>query len=123
MVVGKNNTIYNEVYTFLNILGKEYLDKIPSNIYERIKKERIPNYNIKINYDENIADQISEDALAFISYLNLKYWATEEEKEELMKIYAQNDEKAEKLKKRYDPYTILKNREKANNKLQAENKN
>ena len=53
--------------------------------------------------------QISKDALAFISYLNLKYWATLEEQRELIKIYKENDIKKEKSKLKFNPRTILNN--------------
>lgn len=36
--------------------------------------------------ERDVISQISKDALAFISYLNLKYWATLEEQRELIKF-------------------------------------
>ena len=93
----------------LNLLGREYIYKLPNNVYEFIKNERVPNYEFNINMERDVISQISKDTLAFISYLNLKYWATLEEQRELIKIYKENDIKKEKSKLKFNPITILNN--------------
>lgn len=103
------NIMFNEVYSVLNLLGREYIYKLPNNVYEFIKNERVPNYEFNINMERDVISQISKDALAFISYLNLKYWATLEEQRELVKIYKENDIKKEKSKLKFNPRTILNN--------------
>ncbi len=107
-MVDNFNIMYNEVYSFLNLLGNEYIEKLPNNVYEYIKKERIPDYNANINPAKNISSQISKNTLAFISYLNLKYWTTSEEQQELITIYKENDIKKESLKQKYNPEKIFK---------------
>ena len=104
------NIMFNEVYSFLNLLGNEYIYKLPNNVYEYIKVERVPNYDVKLNTEKDIIPQISKDALAFIAYLNLKYWATAEEQQELIAIYKENDKKTESLKQKFEPEKILANR-------------
>lgn len=103
------NIMFNEVYSVLNLLGREYIYKLPNNVYEFIKNERVPNYEFNINMERDVISQISKDTLAFISYLNLKYWATLEEQRELIKIYKENDIKKEKSKLKFNPRTILNN--------------
>lgn len=103
------NIMFNEVYSVLNLLGRKYIYKLPNNVYEFIKNERVPNYEFNINMERDVISQISKDALAFISYLNLKYWATLEEQRELIKIYKENDIKKEKSKLKFNPRTILNN--------------
>ena len=103
------NIMFNEVYSVLNLLGREYIYKLPNNVYEFIKNERVPNYEFNINMERDVISQLSKDALAFISYLNLKYWATLEEQRELIKIYKENDIKKEKSKLKFNPRTILNN--------------
>ena len=103
------NIMFNEVYSVLNLLGREYIYKLPNYVYEFIKNERVPNYEFNINMERDVISQISKDALAFISYLNLKYWATLEEQRELIKIYKENDIKKEKSKLKFNPRTILNN--------------
>ena len=103
------NIMFNEVYSVLNLLGREYIYKLPNNVYEFIKNERVPNYEFNINMERDVISQISKDTLEFISYLNLKYWATLEEQRELIKIYKENDIKKEKSKLKFNPRTILNN--------------
>lgn len=93
MGIDSTQIMFNEVYEILNIIGSKYISKIPRGLYEFIKSERIENYEIKLNLNQNISDQISEEALALIAYLNLMYWSSLEEKEELMEIYFENDKK------------------------------
>lgn len=101
--------MYNEVYDFLNILGKEYISLIPNKVYEFIQNNKIPDYETNIDYDKNISSQILDDTLVFISYLNLKYWCLPEEKDELIQIYKENDIKQEmKKKEKYNPDEIFK---------------
>ncbi|MEI3430100.1 MAG: hypothetical protein ACLRYC_02190 [Clostridia bacterium] len=46
------NIMFNEVYSVLNLLGREYIYKLPNNVYEFIKNERVPNYEFNINMEE-----------------------------------------------------------------------
>lgn len=107
--------IYSEVYAILEILGNEYINKIPTKLYNYIVAEK--ESNIKIHYDINkpLNEQpISEETILFISYLNLQYWCDEEQKQELLKIYKQNDDKIEEeLRQEYNVDNLFKNR--ANN--------
>ena len=46
MVYERNMKIaYSEVYIFLNILGKSYINKISKKVFETIKNNRDLNYN------------------------------------------------------------------------------
>ena len=116
-----NNTkiMYNEVYDFLNILGEKYIKKIPVKFYDFIKAERIENYDVKWDITKDVSMQLSEDALALISYLNLTYWCNEEEKVRLEKIYHDNDEES---KTSYNLEEILNQKRNITNKTKEENK-
>ena len=46
------NIMFNAVYSVLNLLGREYIYKLPNNVYEFIKNERVPNYEFNINMEE-----------------------------------------------------------------------
>lgn len=95
-----NNTkeTYYEVDAFLNILGKYYLNKLPIKLRELFSKEKSTNYEFQIDPDKPIKDQeFSDEALAIIAFLNLKYWCTnEEEKKRLNDIYLENEKNYEK---------------------------
>ena len=50
------NIMFNEVYSVLNLLGREYIYKLPNNVYEFIKNERVPNYEFNINMERDITN-------------------------------------------------------------------
>jgi len=85
-------TVYSEVYSILNMLGEEYIDKLPPKLVEFIEKEKVASYSPVYTLDKSIEEQnISEDALAMITFFNLKYWCQADEKEELLKILQRNE--------------------------------
>lgn len=86
---------YSEVYSFLNVLGNNYISKIPKSIYDTIKNSRDQSYNPKYTDVESISNQtISKEGLSLISALNLQYWCEDEaQKQELKEIYANNARK------------------------------
>lgn len=92
--------MYSEVYEILKLLGKEYTEKLPPKLYEHIQNERNPRSTKEFYIDKPIEEQdIKIETLEFISFLNLHYWCTEEEKINLLKVYNENDLKYEKEKK------------------------
>lgn len=106
--------VYSEVYEILDILGKEYSDKLPHKLYEYIKNNRNENNMKKFCIEKPIDEQdFSEETIKCIAYLNLQYWCDEEQKKELLKQYNQNDIKFEKeLREKYNPDEIFKNKQK-----------
>ncbi len=100
---------YSEVYAFINALGNDYIEKIPIRIYNEIKNNRDPNYNPKFDSNQTIKPgDISQEALALISALNLQYWCTDqEEKNKLKRTYLENTKK-ENEKYSYD--NLFKNK-------------
>ena len=110
----------SEVYTILELLGKEYINKLPSKLFEFIEKNRKKDCIININMDEDISNQdISEDASDFLTYLNLEYWCNEEEKQRLIEQLKNNDIEYEKeLKEKYDVDKIFQKRK--NNMINTE---
>ncbi len=116
----KTNIMYNEVYDFLNIVGLKYINLIPNKMYEFIQNNKVLDYETNIDLRKNISSQISNEALAFIAYLNLMYWCKPEEKEKLIEKYKQNDINEEiKKKEKYNPETIFS---KENLKIEEETK-
>ena len=64
----KTKEIYSEVYGILNMLGKNYIEKLPSNLYKMIKQEKINEYNPQ--YDSSIAleqQNIKKESLSMIA--------------------------------------------------------
>lgn len=118
--------IYNEVYAILQVLGSEYIDKIPIETYEYILSQKDDNIQIYYDVNKTIEEQeMSKETVMFIAYLNLKYWCSKDEKKELLKIYKQNDEKIEQeLKEKYNVNNLFKNKQKQETQLvEKETKN
>ena len=86
---------YSEVYSFINTLGTEYIEKIPSKIYNTIKDNRDKEYNPIYQKNQTIKEEmLSYEALCLISALNLQYWCNDpEEKNILKKKYVDNTKK------------------------------
>ena len=107
---------YTEVYEILNLLGNEYIKKLPIELYNHIDNNRDKKSIIEYDINKNILDQnISEDARDMIAYLNLQYWCTEEEREELMKKYQKNEIRyQEELKEKYNPDNLFNNKKTKN---------
>ena len=119
-MMNKQQIIYNEVYEFLNVLGKKYIDKIPTSLYDFIKEEKSEECNNVLDVKKDISEQISDEALSFIAYLNLTYWCSADEKEKLIRIYAENDKKEEALKsEKYNPDKLFENKTKRINEEKA----
>lgn len=85
---------YSELYSILNMMGEDYIKKLPENIYARIENERDLEYNPVYVKDVELEKQnVSEEALASISYFNLNFWSeTIEEKAILSKLFANTEQ-------------------------------
>ena len=93
---------YSEVYSFLNIAGEEYINKIPIKLYQVIENNRDFNYNPVYKSNQIMTrEMISKEALSLIAGLNLQYWCEEEEKKRLKECYIENERK-EQVKYSYE---------------------
>ena len=102
---------YSEVYEVLGILGKNYINKLPSSLYKKIIKEKSDQYRpeyISITTIEN--QNIKKEAIAMIALLHLKYWCnSNEEKIKLKKLFQNNEKKYQnELRKKYNPDDLFK---------------
>lgn len=108
---------YTEVYQILNLLGEKYTKKVPKKILKLIEENQNTEYKVNIKKDSKIEEmQLSRNALIIISILNMKYWATPEEKERLQKIYNQNEfDYQEKINKFRQDDWLRKDKNKVDN--------
>ena len=83
--------LYNEIYEFLALLGDKYISQLPIELYKFIRNNQLPDTKITIDFSKDLDGQISDEALCFIAYLNMKYWCSSEEKNRLAKMYSMND--------------------------------
>jgi len=110
---------YAQVDSFLSILEQKYIDMVPRNIRYFFKQEMDTTYDKPITTDVPIKNQnLTDEALALIAYLNLNYWCQDaEEKEELKKRYIENEERYnEELKNhQHGADDIFKSKEQVDN--------
>ena len=106
---------YTEVLLILSYMEQKYIDMIPKKLLELFNEEKDPNYQPDINPNTSLAEQnLQRKTLALLAMLNLNYWCKDEnEKKELLKMYAENDKKIEaEMRERYNPDNLFKTRKK-----------
>lgn len=111
----KNKEIYSEVYQVLNLLGNEYIDKLPTRLINMLEKQREINYNPQYTDDIPLAEQnIKKESISIIVLLYLNYWCKDDnEISEVNNILKENENKyQEELRKKYNPDNIFNNQHK-----------
>lgn len=105
------NKSLTEVNEILKYLSKEDYQKIPDDVISIIKENMDETYIW--NYDTNkpLKEQnISREAVAVLSYLNMQYLLNQEQRNLMKKLHKLNDKKVEEEKlKKYNPDNIFKN--------------
>lgn len=112
---------YNEVNKILSFIEQQYIDKIPNRLLEILKNGEVKGYEPEIQIDKPLTEQnLQQRTFDFLAMLHLNYWCeSEEEKQELLSIYAENDKREEKeLREKYNPDNLFKGKEKKEQKLQ-----
>lgn len=92
--------MYSEVFKLLSYMDKKDVMKIPLDILEFIKKEKSKEYKTKIDKNDPFnPHNIDQRTIDLITWFNISYIASEEEKENLIAICKENDRKrmAEKI--------------------------
>lgn len=103
---------YAEVDEILNVIDKEYLDKVPVNIRTFFENARLKDYKPNINFQLPLNEQkLQRKTLVFLAILYLNYWCnSEEEKQELLHEFSNNEKiQQQELRKKYDPNKIFNN--------------
>ncbi len=84
---------YSEILDILEQIETEYMEKVPQDMIEMFKEDCDKDYLNKLKKDNTDLKQkkYSEEALAIIAFLNLKYWCeTDEEKKKYRDMYLNN---------------------------------
>lgn len=99
---------YSEVYSFINALGDEYKEKIPTKIYNTIRDNRDKEYNPVIKKEYTIKKgMLSHEAITLIAALNLQYWCEDSEEKKILKeTYIENTKKEQE---KYSYENLFKN--------------
>lgn len=115
-----DNPIYTKAYTEVNCLlqylPQSYLDKLPKKLMELIRDQSDAQYNIYIDTNKSLLEQnFSDKAIALIAVLKYNYWSTDEEKQQLEKIFYENENTyQEELLEKYNPDNIFKKKKTEN---------
>lgn len=107
---GNAKEIYVEVYNILNLLGQEYINKLPSNLYEMIEKNVIDIEKIKYTSLSEINEtNILKDSIAMIALFHYNYWCEFQEEKNELKLLLKNNSINNENKKRekYNPDNIF----------------
>lgn len=101
---------YSEVYEILNLLDKEYKEKVPDKVRTFFEEERLKNYKPEIDVDTPLIDQnLKRDTIVLLAILNLNYWCdTPEEKQEILNELSNNEKEKQELLERYNPDNLFK---------------
>ena len=105
---------YAEVDKILSFMDTTYVEKIPKKMRDLFRNEKLQNYEPNIDPKISLDEQkLQKKTYAILAMLNLNYWCKdEEEKKELIKLYAENDRKREEeLREKYNPDNIFKNKQ------------
>lgn len=110
-----NSKAYREVWEILKFLPQKYIDKVPSEILNKLKNEMDINYDFNPENDE----EWLEETKAIIVMLFQDYWANKEQLEALNTIYKNRiNIEEEKKREKYNPDEVFK---KENKKLFEDN--
>ena len=107
----KTKETYSEVYEVLNLLGNEYIDRLPKSLFNMLKEKRELNYNPQYTDSLPLHKQnIKKETLSIIALLHLNYWCENEtERLEIKQILKNNEDKyKEELRIKYNPDNIFK---------------
>ena len=106
---------YVEILEILSYMEQKYVDMIPKKLLNLFYEEKDKDYKIDINPNVSLAEQnLQRKTLVLLAMLNLNYWCEDEtEKQEMLKMYADNDKKIEEeMRERYNPDNLFRKKEK-----------
>lgn len=114
---------YSELYAILQMLGKEYIDKIPEKIYKTIEKRKDAAYNPVYNDMEEVLEgRVKRKTVSILALLDYNYFSTSETDRMYMKyILEENESKYTKEKKEYK--IVATNKENVNSIIEMKDLN
>ncbi len=122
-MITEEKIIYDEVYSILQLLGDEYINKIPKSLYTMIKNNVTNIKELKYESLEEInKNNIDKKSLAMVALLHTNYWCKfPKEKDELSQIFTDNFIKNEEVRReKYNPDNIFNSNLKINETKQTD---
>lgn len=108
----KTKETYSEVYQILDLLGKDYIDKLPIDIINMFKEEKDANYNPQYTDRIPLTEQnIKKETISIIVLLYINYWYKDEnDRLNIIQTLKGNEEKYKlKLREKYNSENIFIN--------------
>lgn len=101
---------YTEFNCLLEYLPQPYIDKLPKKLIELIKRQSNEQYKINIDTRKSLLEQgFSKKTKDLIAVIKYNYWSTDEEKQQLKKIFYDNENKYQKeLLEKYNQESLFK---------------
>lgn len=98
-----------EINELLQYFPQEYKDSIPRKMKDFLKENEDVNHKIQIDLNKKLEEQnLTSETKTLLILIYRNYWATEERKKDLDKIFMENDEKyEEELRQKYNPDQIF----------------
>lgn len=83
-----------EVDEVLSRLSEDELVKIPEDVRNSIKEKKAKDYNWAYDDSKELKEQnLSRDAIAMLSYLNMEYLLSDEQRKLMEEIHKENEKK------------------------------
>lgn len=83
---------FAEVLEVLKYVDESLVVKIPTKLLDHFREHQKRDFIVNIDIDDVFnKNNISKEALALLAYIDMEYWAGEEEKYELKKLYIGNE--------------------------------
>lgn len=114
---------YSELYAILQMLGKEYIDKIPEKVYKVIKNRKDDTYNpIYNDMEEVLEGRVKRKTVSMLALLDYNYFSTSETDRMYMRyILEENENKYKKNKNEYRIVDVNKEDVNENNNISDNN--
>lgn len=112
MIDERYKKAYKEIVEILKHVNKEDVNKIPKEMLEMFKLNQDKNYNFKIDVTKSIDTQnISKETKAILANIFRDYWATDYQRDRIIKKEIQERELLEEKKReKYNPDKLFKNK-------------
>lgn len=113
----KDKRAYSEVIEILNHIPKEDYAKIPTEYIKFFEKEKDKNYYFIYNASQTLeAQSVSKEAKTIIAILFRDYWATDEQREKIIRKQNYDRQKSEEEKRKlYNLDNMFRNTERITN--------
>jgi len=113
-----------EVDEILKHLSEEDYKKIPINLLNIIKENKDKTYVWEYDETKSLREQmLSRDTVVILSFINLEYLLTDEQKLLMEQIYKLNNTKLEKEQLKFSGIDIFNNKDEIHSKNNLENSN